>query len=139
MRRRRTTIRATVLGSAVALLLGGLTAASAPARAMELCFDLSPTIVGTEGRDIIEGTAGDDVIVGLGGDDEIRGHGGNDAICAGDGEDEAFGDAGAGVIVIGLAGDDRVDGGAGQTLCTAAPETTLMWAPLSRRTGATTC
>lgn len=70
----------------VLLTLGLLAAAFVPpASARELeCFNREPTIVGTEGRDVLEGTPGDDVIMGLGGRDQIDGGAGQDFICGGD-------------------------------------------------------
>jgi Ca2+-binding RTX toxin-like protein len=62
-----------------------------------------PTIIGTEGADVIKGTAGPDVILALGGDDSIVGLGGNDVVIAGAGDDQ----------VQGRAGDDQLSGGTG--------------------------
>ena len=42
------------------------------------CFDVTATIVGTNGDDHIQGTNGRDVIVGLGGNDTISGFGDSD-------------------------------------------------------------
>ncbi len=81
-----------------------------------------PTILGTEGRDLIDGlhtvagqaraTIDDDTIYGYGGNDVIYGLAGNDRIDGGDGNDIIFGDAGNDRI-IGGAGDDRLYGGTG--------------------------
>jgi Ca2+-binding RTX toxin-like protein len=83
------------------------------------CFDVTATIVGTNGNDRIHGTSGRDVIVGLGGDDTISGmddadricgNGGNDKIIAGPGVDQVDGGTGRNVLKGG-SGDDRLYGG----------------------------
>ena len=51
------------------------------------CAGQEPTIIGTEGDDVIEGTPGPDVIVAGSGDDTIDGNGGRDYICGGKGND----------------------------------------------------
>jgi Ca2+-binding RTX toxin-like protein len=53
-------------------------AAPAGAEAPPTCGEATPTIVGTNGADLLIGTPGDDVIVGLGGRDVIVGKAGND-------------------------------------------------------------
>jgi Ca2+-binding RTX toxin-like protein len=73
---------------------------------------LTPTIVGTQGSDIITGTAGDDVIRGRRGNDVIDGNGGNDIICAGPGADRVTTGSGDDRIAGG-SGEDTVDGGGG--------------------------
>lgn len=87
-----------------------------------LCDGLVPTIVGTDGDDVLEGTDGADVIHGLGGDDLILGNGGPDVICGGDGRDtlrsgggpdRVFGDDGNDTLV-GEGGDDIMEGGNGR-------------------------
>ena len=83
------------------------------------CFELEPTIVGTEGPDVIDGTNGADVIFGLGGDDLIKGGNGNDIICGGDGDDELHGENGndemfgqkGADLILGGNGKDDIDGG----------------------------
>lgn len=80
-----------------------------------------PTIIGTEGNDIIDGTPEADVISAKGGDDTINGLGGNDVICGGSGNDTISGGSGADVIfggygndsISGGTGNDEVNGGAG--------------------------
>lgn len=74
------------------------------------CDGLTPTLVGTEGRDLIRGTDGDDVILGLGGRDIIDGLGGDDILCGGDGDDLLHGREGEDTLV-GQAGDDHLRGG----------------------------
>jgi len=69
----------------------------------QLCDGRVPTIIGTDGNDVLRGTDGPDVILGLGGNDRISGGNGDDVICAGPGNDAV--DAGN--------GNDRVDGGSG--------------------------
>jgi Ca2+-binding RTX toxin-like protein len=85
------------------------------------CLDLTPTIVGTNGKDVIFGTHGDDVIFALGGDDIVFGLGGNDIICGGPGNDKIRGGNGNDVIrggpgndhIWGDDGDDDLAGGDG--------------------------
>jgi len=83
------------------------------------CFDVTATIVGTNGDDRITGTNGRDVIVGLGGNDTISGlgdsdricgNGGNDKLVAGPGVDQVDGGTGHNVLKGGT-GDDRLYGG----------------------------
>jgi len=83
------------------------------------CFDVTATIVGTNGDDRITGTNGRDVIVGLGGNDTISGlgdsdricgNGGNDKLVAGPGVDQVDGGTGRNVLKGGT-GDDRLYGG----------------------------
>lgn len=64
------------------------------------------TIVGTEGRDVINGTPGDDVICGLGGNDYIDGKMGNDTVYGASGND----------ALRGARGDDLLEGGDGDDL-----------------------
>ncbi len=64
------------------------------------CNGLTPTIVGTNKKDVLFGTHDSDVIVGLGGDDIIFGLKGDDVICGGDGND----------IIFGGDGDDYIEG-----------------------------
>lgn len=77
-----------------------------------LCGGLAPTLVGTEGNDLISGTSGRDVIVGLAGDDRIDGLKGDDVICGGAGRDTLVGWAGNDAIEGG-GGDDTLSGGRG--------------------------
>jgi Ca2+-binding RTX toxin-like protein len=58
----------------------------------ELCQGLEPTILGTDGPDVIVGTAGRDVIHGFGGDDLIYGVDGDDVICGDEGTIVPFGE-----------------------------------------------
>jgi Ca2+-binding RTX toxin-like protein len=74
--------------------------APAGAQTPPTCGEETPTIVGTNGADLLVGTPGDDVIVGLGGRDVIVGKDGNDLLCGGRGGD----------LVSGNGGDDFVAG-----------------------------
>jgi hypothetical protein len=113
----------------VGLLAGGASAATAKAAPLT-CDGLEATIVGTQGRDVIQGTEGPDVIVGLDKPDRISGNGGDDVICGGngpdtlfggDGNDQLFGERGRGSFegdpegdnLDGGSGDDHIDGGRG--------------------------
>ena len=75
----------------------------------ELCQGLEPTIVGTEGDDVLRGGNGVDVIMGLGGNDTITGGNGDDVICGGAGNDTIAGGNGDDVL-LGGAGDDTLRG-----------------------------
>ncbi|MBM3941202.1 MAG: calcium-binding protein [SAR202 cluster bacterium] len=80
-----------------------------PTPAPLLCDGLAPTIVGTEGADVIDGTSGNDVVFALGGDDIVKGWGGDDVICAGAGNDCIHGGAGNDTV-YGQHGDDTIFG-----------------------------
>lgn len=67
------------------------------------CANLTFTIVGTPGDDVLTGTAGVDIIDGGDGADTIDGLGGADIICGGDGAD----------IINGGGGRDMIAGGRG--------------------------
>lgn len=71
------------------------------------CSASIPTIVGTEGGDVLVGTDGPDIFLGLGGSDRIYGLGGDDLICAGEGDDIVYGGAGNDTI-YGEGGEDYV-------------------------------
>jgi acid phosphatase type 7 len=70
------------------------------------------TIVGTPGDDVLRGTRGKDVICGFEGNDRIFGNRGDDVIVGGDGDDTVGGGAGRDRI-LGEAGRDRIRGGRG--------------------------
>ncbi|MFQ1003957.1 ExeM/NucH family extracellular endonuclease [Modestobacter sp. SSW1-42] len=74
-----------------------------------LCQGLVPTIVGTEGDDVLRGTNGRDVVMGLGGNDTITGGNGDDVLCGGAGNDTITGGNGDDVL-LGGAGDDTLRG-----------------------------
>lgn len=106
---------------AVVLVCALLTLTAYPVAAAESCRGRTPTIVGSEGPDLIEGTDGDDVVSALGGSDNVNTGAGNDVICGGDGDDLLFAGAGddelAGDegrdVLGGLEGADILDGGVG--------------------------
>lgn len=85
------------------------------------CGGQTPTMVGTDGDDVLVGTSGVDVIFGGRGDDQIYGLGGDDFLCGGggadllsggEGNDYVSGDYGADEL-HGLVGDDVLEGGLG--------------------------
>jgi hypothetical protein len=75
----------------------------------ERCNGLVPTIVGTDGDDVLRGTTGRDVVMGLGGNDTITGGNGDDVICGGAGKDTIAGGNGDDVL-LGGAGEDTLRG-----------------------------
>lgn len=89
-----------------------LTVAAAP---QELCGGRTPTLVGTDGNDVLIGGRGADVIDGLGGNDRIEGRSGGDVLCGGLGFDILLGGDGDDRLV-GQSGNDGLDGGAGRDL-----------------------
>ena len=96
------------------VLVGAFLAAaagSASAAPLE-CFGKKPTIVGTNGADVLKGTAEVDVIVGRGGDDKITALGGDDWICGGSGRDKLYGGPGRDFFSGGT-GNDQLFGQAG--------------------------
>lgn len=82
----------------------------------ELCNGLTPTIVGTDGPDVIHGTSGPDVILAKGGDDKVYSHDGDDVICLGDGDDYVASAWGADWIDGGAGDDEIYSGGHGDTV-----------------------
>jgi hypothetical protein len=84
------------------------------------CNGLQPTIIGTNGNDVLMGTNGADVIVGLGGDDVIYGLGGYDVLCGGPGNDLLWGGAGRDRL-FGQDGDDVLRGGSGAGYLVGGP------------------
>ena len=78
----------------------------------ERCNGLVPTILGTDGNDVLRGTNGRDVVVARGGDDVVTGANGDDVLCGNLGADRLAGDNGADVL-LGGAGADTLDGGNG--------------------------
>ncbi|MCZ2861208.1 ExeM/NucH family extracellular endonuclease [Blastococcus sp. VKM Ac-2987] len=90
-----------------------------------LCQGLEPTIVGTEGDDVLVGGNGVDVIMGLGGDDVITGGNGADVICGGNGDDVVNGNNGDDVL-LGGAGDDRLYGDNGSDTLIGGPGTDVL-------------
>jgi uncharacterized protein YkwD len=73
----------------------------------QLCNGLKPTILGTNGPDVIQGTPGDDVILAGAGRDRVDGAGGNDTICGGRGNDLLIGGAGRDLLIGGPGLKDR--------------------------------
>ncbi|SDE10463.1 calcium-binding protein [Nocardioides lianchengensis] len=78
------------------------------------------TIVGTQGRDVLQGTRGRDVICGRGGNDVIDGRGGNDLLDGGAGNDRLAG-AGGDDVLVGGTGRDRLDGATGNDRALGGP------------------
>lgn len=74
------------------------------------CANVTPTVSGTERRDVLFGTSGPDVIFGLGGNDILIGLSGDDLLCGGDGDDAIFG---GGLLSRTNTGNDRIEGGNG--------------------------
>ena len=91
----------------------------------ERCFGLLPTIVGTDGADVLRGTNGRDVLMGLGGDDVIVGGNSQDLVCGGAGNDTLRGDNSDDVLVGGF-GDDRLEGGLGSDTLIGGPGTDVL-------------
>ena len=90
-----------------ALVVASLVAWCAPgagaAAPEETCFGRQPTIVGTDGPDVLVGTDGPDVILAGGGNDKVEGMGGDDRLCGGEGDD----------FLSGGDGEDMLSGGPG--------------------------
>ena len=74
--------------------------------------DVSRTLIGLDGDDLIIGGFGDDVLVGGQGNDTIVGRGGNDTLAGNQGNDQLNGDDGDD-LAIGGEGDDNISGGLG--------------------------
>jgi Ca2+-binding RTX toxin-like protein len=103
------------------------------------CHGFVPTLIGSNGDDLIVGTDGSDVIVGLDGNDVLIGMGGQDFICGGPGDDlisggrghdRLHGEAGNDAIsgqngndeLVGDGGDDLLAGGVGNDDIMCGPE-----------------
>lgn len=82
-------------------------------RWVESSSELSCTIVGTLGDDILKGTKRKDVICGFGGDDALSGGARNDVLIGGAGDDILYGEAGADLLK-GMGGADILFGGSGR-------------------------
>lgn len=104
-------------------------------RWVEKSSELSCTLVGTRGDDVLRGTRADDVFCGFGGADVIFGGAGDDVLIGGAGNDILRGQDGSDVLrgnggsddlsggrgsdtLHGGSGGDRLDGGTGSDLCT---------------------
>ena len=86
----------------------------------ERCQGRRPTIVGTNGRNMLAGTRRSDVIMALGGDDIVVGGRGDDVVCGGEGNDLLFGGQGNDRLLGGF-GDDRLYGGNGNDQLIGGP------------------
>jgi Ca2+-binding RTX toxin-like protein len=112
------------------------------------CDGRAPTIVGTDGADVLKGTPGRDVIAALGGNDTLIGLGGDDRLCGGVGRDRLAGGPGddvllggkdwlhvseegsterLGDLLVGGAGDDRLEPGRDQRPADEILHDTLSW------------
>ena len=85
-------------------------ASSAFTVVLDTCGGKTPTMIGTEGADVLTGTGGVDVVVGLGGKDKLKGLGAGDLLCGGAGNDTLIGGGGADKL-FGQAGNDTLRGG----------------------------
>ncbi|MFN2587779.1 MAG: calcium-binding protein [Actinomycetota bacterium] len=93
-----------------AAAIGGLGSA-ASSRTAPRCHGRAPTIVGTEGDDLILGTPRNDVILALEGADAVHAGFGHDTVCGGPGDDDVRGGLGFDAL-YGDEGNDAVRGGA---------------------------
>ena len=101
---------ALTLSAATPTAFGSVTPADrVSVRAPSSCLGRTPTLVGTNGNDILNGGPGTDVIDGRGGNDTINGSGGKDYLCGGSGND----------TINGGNGGDRLDGGSGADALTS--------------------
>jgi Ca2+-binding RTX toxin-like protein len=82
-------------------------------KVIQHCLGKTPTIVGTDGPDVLKGTAGPDVILSYEGPDKINGRKGKDRICGSDGADKLAGGAGNDKV-HGSNGRDKLIGGRGR-------------------------
>ena len=80
------------------------------------CGGKLPTVVGTDGPDVLQGSAFADVISGLGGRDTVQGLQGKDTICGGAGKDKLVGGKGKDQL-FGGAGKDQLVGGKAKDKC----------------------
>jgi sugar lactone lactonase YvrE len=84
------------------------------------CGAKFPTVVGTDGRDVIKGSRFADIISTLGGRDTVKGLAGNDLVCGGGGPDKLIGGKGRDRL-LGQAGRDRLLGGPGRDRLKGGP------------------
>ena len=77
------------------------------------CAGRTPTVVGTDARDVIRGSASPDVISTLGGKDVVSALAGDDIACGGAGKDTLKGGPGRDRL-LGQAGKDKLIGGKGK-------------------------
>jgi len=99
-------------GKPIADVVAAIDAVLPPIEIPLICAGLEPTIMGTDGDDVLTGTLGNDVIYAGDGDDVVVGGGGNDVICGGLGNDTIWGNSGDDLI-RGDEGDDKLRGGPG--------------------------
>jgi uncharacterized protein len=92
----------------------------APRPADHRCDGRLPTLLGTNGDDVLRGTNKPDVVHALGGDDVVRGLNGEDVLCGGAGADRLFGGNGDDGL-LGGAGDDVLHGDNGSDTLTGGP------------------
>lgn len=95
------------LAGALALAFASPRAGASTAETAAQCGTVTPTLVGTDGANVLIGTSGADVIAGMGGNDFVVGLGGNDILCGGSGNDSLWG----------RGGNDRMEGGDGTDGC----------------------
>ena len=93
-----------------------------------------PTLVGTEGDDVLEGTAERDIISGLGGADLIKGGDGFDVLCGDDGNDVIRGGAGYDILYGGADNDELYGQGDSDFLEGQNGDDLLVGGPNLRRT-----
>jgi uncharacterized protein len=82
---------------------------AAPRPADHRCDGRVPTLLGTNGDDVLRGTNHADVVHALGGDDQVLGLNADDVVCGGAGDDELSGGNGDDLL-LGGAGDDVMRG-----------------------------
>jgi len=101
--------------AASALLLLLYTAGAGAQAPLQRCLGLTPTIVGTEGNDVLTGTDGDDVIAGMGGVADVLNGGpdslSTDLLCGGEGNDTLQAGEGLAAVMSGDGGDDKLEPG----------------------------
>ncbi|MFK7752414.1 MAG: calcium-binding protein [Sedimentitalea sp.] len=89
--------------------------------------ELSETLVGTQGTDMITGEGGDDTLLGLAGDDHLNGGDGIDFILGGEGDDTISGGNDHDAL-RGDSGDDTIIGNKGNDLMLGdAGDDLLVW------------
>ncbi len=114
-----------IIGVATLLVVGlvslGAGSSEAPEAKEPRCHGRRPTILGTDGPDVLRGTPGPDVIWGGPGDDEIFGSLGDDLICGGPGSDLIHGGRGNDVLDGGPGNGDRVYGDLGDDTALGGP------------------
>jgi Ca2+-binding RTX toxin-like protein len=104
------------------------------------CRALTPTIVGTNGDDLIQGTTQIDIIFGLAGNDRIVGGSGADIICGGEGNDIMFGGTQNDTLYGGLgndaingdSGNDTISGGEGNDIAIGGTENDTLYGDIGQ-------